>query len=773
MCMRQLIKTSLCVLLLASGMRIAWAYSLGGPTPGYPNLPANFGDSWQTPVIGYGSLKGPKNLGEGYRRNASVLYWTYDATFYDYFRTNGVNALRSAFAVYNALTNVDNYSPHLQEFPLESKHVNYTAQALGLIDLKSYTVGLLAEQLGLANSMQYTWTLHNRSGTPCPSGMSYLVVQRNYDFISDPLNQLQYSPYVNDVLYSYTITENCTPPNPLAVTAPFSVDPLADNYTPVSSFTEDLPGADLILLYWGEFHTGLTRDDVAGLRYLLTTNTINWEAPAPGALLLTTNLGTVAPQLTTSNLGALLVFARTNAPSLIPGTFPNVVVTSTVTNWVYVTNWSIGSYLYAPNGAPYGTQYLVVYSNIVGTAWQPVYEDTFANVITNGNLANYPGIVLTGNNVVLNYSPNTVATLQTVQASGVNGAPWGTIITNTTYQTIVISNLPSGEYISIPPSQCGWQILNYPPSWSVVSTTNLIAQATNTYMTSSTTSNTFVGSQSIVYTFTNHTYLAQPIICNSSAPSNGLYEGIGQVQFVEADYDSLLGQYFQPVTNNYTMTLVTNSQKVVQHFQRVVTAPDIVFAASDLGSAAIFNRNLNFNVGQILPALAGPGTIDPATTITFNKSGPIYYNAASDTMDGTPYFTELPGSDLADSFYSDYYVWASYDGTTNAPVVYPNGTSVDTLQNQVLIHVSPSTLPDGFSDVSYGPVTFTATGGGFTQPYTWSASGLPSGLVIVSNPDSSATLSGTPAQSGTFDFILTLTDYVRRSVQWGYTIKIQ
>ena len=182
-------------------------------------------------------------------------------------------------------------------------------------------------------------------------------------------------------------------------------------------------------------------------------------------------LGTASPQLTTSNLNALLVFAKTNDPSLIPGTFPNVVVTSAVTNWVFVTNWSIGSYLYTPNGAPYGTQILVVYSNIVGTAWQPVYQDTFANVITNGNLANYPGIVLTGGNVVLNYSPNTPATLQTFQVSQPPGAPYGTITTNTTVQNIVISNMPSGEYLSIPASQCGWKILNYPPSWSVVAIT--------------------------------------------------------------------------------------------------------------------------------------------------------------------------------------------------------------------------------------------------------------------------------------------------------------
>ena len=36
----------------------------------------------------------------------------------------------------------------------------------------------------------------------------YLVVQRNFDFISSPLNQLQYSPYINDTLYSYYIDRN-------------------------------------------------------------------------------------------------------------------------------------------------------------------------------------------------------------------------------------------------------------------------------------------------------------------------------------------------------------------------------------------------------------------------------------------------------------------------------------------------------------------------------------------------------------------------------------
>lgn len=102
-------------------------------------------------------------------------------------------------------------------------------------------------------------------------------------------------------------------------------------------------------------------------------------------------------------------------------------------------------------------------------------------------------------------------------------------------------------------------------------------------------------------------------------------------------------------------------------------------------------------------------------------------------------------------------------------MVYPDGTSIDNLANQVLIQISPSTLADGTNGAVYTPITFTATGGAFTPPYTWSATGLPDGL----NLSADGTLSGTPDQSGTFVFTLTLTDSLGRSVQWNYTITIQ
>jgi hypothetical protein len=96
-----------------------------------------------------------------------------------------------------------------------------------------------------------------------------------------------------------------------------------------------------------------------------------------------------------------------------------------------------------------------------------------------------------------------------------------------------------------------------------------------------------------------------------------------------------------------------------------------------------------------------------------------------------------------------------------------------------VIQVSPTSLPEGTNGTFYGPITFTATGGAFTAPFTWSAlpvagmtgSGLPAGLILSSAGVLSGSLSGNPA--GTYDFTLQLTDVIGRSVQFNYSIIIQ
>ena len=56
----------------------------------------------------------------------------------------------------------------------------------------------------------------------------------------------------------------------------------------------------------GGFYTGLTRDDVAGLRYLLRSGHVHWEdAPVGSTVYATNNAPTDLQLLVTSNLTTL------------------------------------------------------------------------------------------------------------------------------------------------------------------------------------------------------------------------------------------------------------------------------------------------------------------------------------------------------------------------------------------------------------------------------------------------------------------------------------
>jgi hypothetical protein len=58
-------------------------------------------------------------------------------------------------------------------------------------------------------------------------------------------------------------------------------------------------------------------------------------------------------------------------------------------------------------------------------------------------------------------------------------------------------------------------------------------------------------------------------------------------------------------------------------------------------------------------------------------------------------------------------------------------------------------------------------------PLNWSASGLPPGMSVTTAPNGTDfILSGTPGSSGTFDFVLQLSDADGRNVQWNFSITI-
>jgi hypothetical protein len=779
--MRRIIITILFVAMLAMSWQQARGFALLGPAPFTPagdlsgSLPASFSDTWQTIVLGYGlpyedsilaggptflgDLGGPKNvgiqgtkdsIGQGYRRNDKVVYYSYDANFQSFFGPQGEAAADQAFAIMNAFFNtysngVDGYSANLTEFPFISQHFNGTAQGLYLTDLKSVLLHCLVEQMGLAEPERYTWTLADReviSPPGCPFGNFYLVLQRNYDTVDQPLTGPQtgnlFSPYVNNILYTYSILEDCGTHGPLwtAITVPYSTDTTIPEYTAVAA--NDYEGGSISGLgglQVGGFYTGLTEDDAAGLRYLMSSNSYAEESPASGSLLEATNFNLVP--LETSDLGALLLYAQTNPPAALLTQFPNLVINSFSNYYTIVSNPIVFSYFTNYPGSSVGSPpVFVVGTNGYALALQTNYVYTFDNL------------------VIVHYHTNTVAKVVTTSLAELNGAPAGTgIYTNTTTKNITLTNVPSGDYYLLPPNSCGFDIAKTLVSnYLAGTTTNVIATATN-----ATTG--FVGTESIVTYFTNNWY--EYYACNLQTSSPAYYQGIQHIQFVrvDADVDSLTGIWVDSggnpitVTNTYTMVLSSNLQAVTRTFQRIVTQPDILITAAPDNQPNTFNgtvtRNIFFEIGNILNEESGPGVIDGQSAISFNEVGNAWWNGP---FSDTNTFLVGTGSDVNQTTGIPSLLWASFDGTTNPPVIYPTSLTASELESQMLITISPSAVPNGTNGVPYTPTQFTAQGG--TPSYNWSASGLPSGLTFYGG-----LLSGTPNDTnGTYMTQITLMD---------------
>jgi len=327
---------------------------------------------------------------------------------------------------------------------------------------------------------------------------------------------------------------------------------------------------------------------------------------------------------------------------------------------------------------------------------------------------------------------------------------------------------------------------------NVIYTTNLITGAStnvlvNTNLITSTSNTaTYATTMSLITWYTNYIYVTYAVNCAQTAAATGLYEGIEGVKFVREDYDSLLGQFFQPVTNGYTMNAVTNSHVFQQHFDRVVAAPEILLTGYPLvpgspneawigpGNGSV-QRSIAFDQSQLVAGgLAGPGVINPGpggtTQFQYNNIGSEYYNGLSlntEFLDTGIYAENTQVPSLA---------WASFDQTTNEPVIYPNGSDIANLTSQVFVQITPTYLPDGTNAVAYSQPFSVVSAPRLTPPFTWSAGGLPPGLSMAAN----GLLSGTPINQTpgynsplTYDVTIVLTDSLANTVQWTYPITIQ
>ena len=253
----------------------ASAFSLLGPPT-----------SWQVNGLSYQwgeDIGGPMNLGEGFRWNVPVITYACDSTFIDYFGPEGVHAIDQAMQVFNDLPASSKISDDLSEYSVNTLRENFEAETLGIVDLKSTAMHIIMEELGFADPIRFTFTLRARQ-TRTVGGVTitnYTTVLRNYD-----PQTLSPSRYVNGVLYTYDIEEFMAPPFDHADAIEFVRSTGEFENIPVATglghaFGNDGPNTTFVP---GLFRTGLTRDDVGGIKYLYSPHNYAVESLLPGII---------------------------------------------------------------------------------------------------------------------------------------------------------------------------------------------------------------------------------------------------------------------------------------------------------------------------------------------------------------------------------------------------------------------------------------------------------------------------------------------------------
>jgi hypothetical protein len=768
-CMLRFVKQTFLLLAVLIGCQSAFGFALIGPTPPPPS------DAYQTPALSYnpgGAEFGtPRNLHEEYRRNTPIVYYAFDQSWWEYFGEAGIAEIEKAMAMYNSIGKVSQVDPN--DYPLDSRRVNFRAAADGLYDLKSFTMGLMTYELGLFEPSRWVWSLNTRTflggPPPCPANMQYELNQLNFNpFPVSGTDTYPTTTYVNGALYSYYVLENCVGVR-LADAIEVPVDVVAEPYSAVADFVS----LDYAGLAAGGFYTTFTKDDVAGLKYLYNTNNINNEASGARVTEFITNSTPTVVQ--TQDLGVFAAQARVSTAAQLIALYPGLIVNSTTTNvlgFAITTNITLTLVSHPLDPAGLLPSHPVLSTNYT-TNIVTLYDHTYGNIVTNS------------------YSSRGIMGILTLNLVNPNPyAPAGTVPVVTTNNTLVARPLPVtgvfGDFFILPAGVCRAQILSNILT-TVVATTNqptAINPAATNAVTFTPGSITFATNHLVVYFQVNC-----PV---DSVDQRG---GVDRIIFIRRDYDTIGGQAWDPITNDYTVTeFQTNRTLVLRHFQRRVPRPDLLFSTGNFSSAGstFAYTNVVDGVTNTTPTTtvagagasafaftggynqagrdghkAGPGTIiDPpvlSTIIIYNRVAPDFTTVSSTTTNNFLYASELTQTKLI--------AWGSFDGTTNAPIVYPNETSLTELENQLIGPAATTrNLPNGEIGAAYS-AQLSAFGG--AAPYTWTLApgspGLPSGLNLT--PDGQIT--GTPdGPASIYDFTVRLTDANGVFVNVQYTITI-
>ncbi|HEY4414804.1 MAG TPA: hypothetical protein VGO57_03845 [Verrucomicrobiae bacterium] len=374
------------------------AFALLGPVQ--PWMQASNG------VIVAGDIGGPMCLSNEYRWNVPAVTYGFDKSFLDFFGTNGVAAVESAIQILNDLPPASHIT--LMNYPFKTQQVNYAAQGANLNDLKSETLSLLLEQMGLTKPTRYVFVLKQwdpiLATTPSmdqwPEGtIPNYIVQRNFD-----PQTLGATNYVNHASYTGLISVQGDQQNILIS----AQNPLNDNPS-VADFNLSIGG----------FYSGLTYDDVGGLAYLLSTNNINYENLLPGIYGVGTNSGSIVNGAWRPGVDKITFSPQ---PTDSEGTF--LALTNTFTDH-YLTNgvWqqqqvarviSQPDFVFSANDVGSSASDVIFFTRTGTTNWS---DNAVANGNTNGA---GPGVIQPHVQIVFNKLGRQFVSLADVSDEQVN-----------------------------------------------------------------------------------------------------------------------------------------------------------------------------------------------------------------------------------------------------------------------------------------------------------------------------------------------------------------
>ena len=149
-----------------------------------------------------------------------------------------------------------------------------------------------------------------------------------------------------------------------------------------------------------------------------------------------------------------------------------------------------------------------------------------------------------------------------------------------------------------------------------------------------------------------------------------------------------------------------------------------------------------------------------ATTLAATGGIPPYSWSASGLPSGLSISSAgvISGTPAASGTFS-----VTVQATDSAQVT---ATKALTLTVAGALTITTATLPNGTVGTSYAATTLAATGG--TPPYSWSASGLPSGLSM----SAAGVISGTPAAVGSFSVTVQVTDAAKATATKSFSITV-